>query len=382
VGNKKRRRVSATTSGEFDIAFELHPQSDGSDTASDDAPPITEPFDPTAIRVRTVQLSVDSLLERIRLEELILTPDFQRNEVWKIEARSRLIESALIQIPLPAVYVDATDDNCWLVIDGLQRLSTFQHFVADESFALKGLEFLSELENKRFSSLPRAYQRRIRETQISVNQLDPGTPSAVKYNLFKRINTGGLPLSPQEIRHALLQGKSTILLKEIAESKQFLRATYNGVSPDRMGDRETILRALAFMLVPYERYDGDFDTFLRNAMVRINSLSNDEIDQLREAVERGMETAAQVFGRSAYRKRPGTPINKALFEVWTVAFAELKAPDRAKLVSNGKTLADEAIALNQTYDFEQAISVATGNKRKIHYRFSKVQALVAAFLAR
>ncbi len=146
---------------------------------------IIQPFDPAKIRVETKQLSMDTLLARIQNGEIVLQPEFQRQEVWSDKARSRLIESILIRIPLPAFYMDATDDEKWLVVDGQQRLSTLDRFVLKQNLRLRDLEFLkAELDGCAFDQLPRAFQRRIRETNVTVYLIERGTPSAVKINIF------------------------------------------------------------------------------------------------------------------------------------------------------------------------------------------------------
>src|SRR5437660_1451133 len=122
---------------------------------------ITEPFDPTLIRVESKLITIDLLLTRIREGELDLTPDFQRKSgIWTEKAQSRLIESILIRIPLPAFYMDATNDEKWLVVDGLQRLTTLRRFVIDDTLRLMELEFLKELNGKNFHQLSRSLQRR------------------------------------------------------------------------------------------------------------------------------------------------------------------------------------------------------------------------------
>jgi Protein of unknown function DUF262 len=224
--------------------------------------------------------------------EIILQPEFQRNEVWKRAAQSRLIESLLIRIPIPAFYMDATNDEKWLVVDGQQRLSTLRQFVIDKSndrLRLTGLEFLGrDLNGADFDSLERPLQRRIKETNVTVYLIEKGTPPEVKLNVFKRINTGGLPLSAQEIRHALNGPKVNEMLKELAKSDEFLRATGGSVQPKRMADREYVIRFFAFLLKRPEGYTEDFDLFLSNAMKEIN----DATDAERDGSAAGEEAAA------------------------------------------------------------------------------------------
>src|SRR5262249_10369064 len=150
---------------------------------------------------------------------------------------------------------DASEDKDWLVIDGLQRLSTFRRFIVENALRLTRLEYLKHLEGKTFSQLPRDLQRRIEETQVTVHLIQPGTPADVKYNIFRRINPGGLVLTAQEIRHAMNRGgAANKFLFELSRLPEFVEATAHSVPTERMADRELVLRFVAFSHTPYREY--------------------------------------------------------------------------------------------------------------------------------
>lgn len=356
------------------------------DLESDEA--ITEPFDPTSIRVETKALTIDLLLGRISKGEVDMAPDFQRKGgIWTVEKQSRLIESLLIRIPLPAFYFDATDDDKWLVIDGLQRLTALKRFQIDQDLPLCRLEFLRDLNGKTYDELSRNFQRRIQETQVTVYLIQEGTPAAVKFNIFKRINTGGLPLSAQEIRHALNQGQAADLLKELAETQSFKEATSHGIRDKRMADRECVLRFLAFALTDYQEYSSkDFDTFLNDTMARINKMPKEEFSLLKTRFIRSMKAARSIFDRHAFRKlyskgENKRPINKALFEAWSVCLDNLDDEDLKTTETLKEDIVDGFIELmNNDHEFEIAISSGTGDSRKIKKRFGAVENLVAEVL--
>ena len=168
--------------------------------------PIIKPFDTRNIKISNSVITLDNMVKRLKYNEIDLNPDFQRNaNLWDNTKMSRLIESMILKLPLPVFYFDVSDNNKWVVIDGLQRLSTIKDFVVDKKLRLKNLEFLSELEGKKFDELGRNIQRIIEETQLITYQMEPQTPKEVRYSIFSRINTGGLILNPQELRQALNQ---------------------------------------------------------------------------------------------------------------------------------------------------------------------------------
>ena len=349
---------------------------------------IIKPFDPELIRVETRPMTIDLLLQRIKYEELDLAPDFQRKGgIWNNRTKSRLIESILIRIPLPAFYMDATNEDKWVVIDGLQRLTSLNMFVNNQSLKLSELEFLTQLENLTFDELPRNLQRRIIETQVTVYLIEKGTPSAVKFNIFKRINTGGLPLSLQEIRHALNQGKSTKLLEKLSGLSEFKRATDGRIEDNRMTDREFILRFLAFLIRPYTEYKAiEFDSFLSDVMADINDMTEANVNDLEATFRVVMAAAHAIFGNDAFRKRrkrgaPRSLINKALFESWSVSLSKLTNEQIQTLIERKDKLIDSFIDLMNNSDFESSISQGTGDARKVKRRFSAIEQLIQEVLA-
>jgi hypothetical protein len=359
--------------GNEDLLSDVEETSDG--TEFEDTG-ISKPFNPTLINIISKQMSLDTLIKRMREGEVDLSPDFQRAEVWKSTARSRLIESLLIRIPLPAFYMDATNEDNWLVVDGLQRLSTLRDFVIRNSLRLQNLEFLTQFHGFRYKDLPRNYQRRIEETQVTVYLIEKGTPAEVKFNIFKRINTGGLPLSSQEIRHALNQGPATSFLKRLAGSDEFQKATESGVSDKRMAARECVLRFLAFTITPPETYKAsDFDAFLSEAMASLNRMSDAERNELGNRFIRALKASHEIFGDAAFRKpkrRIKSPVNKALFEVWTVALDRQTDGNLGLLKSARQKILSNILTLMQTdREFLDAISQGTGDVAKVRLRFSR-----------
>ncbi len=349
---------------------------------------ITEPFDPKSVRVTPKYLMIDAIIKRIEHDEIDLEPGFQRKAgIWNEGAKSRLIESILINIPLPAFYFDGSDDDNWEIIDGLQRLTALKEFIIDGSLKLSGLEFLTKYRDNSFLDLPRSFQRRIQETQITAFVIQEDVNPNVKFHIFKRINTGGLPLSSQEIRHALNPGIAPELLMEMAESDLFKKATANGISDDRMADRECVLRFFAFTITHYSEYkEGDFHKFLNKQMDRINNMSNDKIDLLRAKFKRAMKTAIDIFAYDAFRKRyhPRSaryPINKSLFETWSVNLGKLSDMETKTLVAKKERVKEHFINLMLDLKFEASISQGTGSVARVHERFVGIENIITDVLS-
>jgi len=348
-----------------------------------------EPFNPSEINILVKSPTISILIDRLSQDspEIDLYTDFQRrDDLWTDEQQSLLIESILIKFPLPAFYFDGTDDERWLVVDGLQRLSALRNFIIEKKLCLCGLEFLKGLEGKKYDDLSRTLQREIDQTQVIAYIINPGTPVNVKYNIFKRINTGGLVLEPQEIRHALNQGVPAQFVADLAQLDEFKQVTENKINTSRMLDREFVMRFVAFYINSPANYVPDLDTFLNNAMAQINNLSDKEKITITKNFTKAMITAKKIFGNWAFRKADSypnrrKPLNKALFEVWSACLARLSDDEHEALVKKKDKVINKFVELCRPYSsFWNSISSSTGEKKRVIERFTKIVRLIKEVL--
>ncbi len=355
--------------------------------------PITVPFDPNLIRIRRDPFTLGELIDKIEHDEVNFKTAFQRkSDLWDKTQQSRLIESVLLRLPLPAFYFDEIIEHeediekrktIWQVIDGLQRCSAFNHFIVEKSFSLENLEFLTQFNGKSYEDLPRELQRRISQTPITVYVVEKGTPEEVKFNIFKRINTGGLILTPQEIRHAMNQGIPADFVAELADLKEFKEATCHIIKTERMEDRDFITRYVSFYLQNYTSYQPDLDSFMNKGMGKIKLLTDIERVEMKSRFIKSMQTAIELFGDDAFRKRTNVydrrkPINKALFEVQSVIYAKMSDSQLQLLVNKNKrsVFKHKFIQLNNDEKFRYAISSGTGQKDSVIRRFSELKRIV------
>jgi hypothetical protein len=351
---------------------------------------ITKPFNPNEIDVDIATVNLGYLIEQLENKEIDLQPDFQRSaDVWDNIKKSRLIESILLGLPLPSFYFSEDPITKKLsVIDGLQRLCAISDFILkankkdekEKPLRLEGLQFLKNFEGKTYLDLERPEVKRIKSIKITMNTLRKGTPNDVKFIIFQRVNTAGVPLTPQEMRHALNQGPAAKFIKDLAELESFKQATNYSVKSMRMQDRDFANRFVAFF-IGYNDYGGELDAFLNDKMGELNKMSQEELDNICQTFDETMKCCYEIFGDDTFRKRYNKgdrkrPISKAVFDSLSVNIAWLTKEERNLLVSNSEIFKDDLIELFNNSEFNAAISTGTGQKYSVGKRFSLIKQLI------
>lgn len=346
---------------------------------------IRSPFDPKKVDISVEQVTIDQLASRIEFDEIDLFPEFQRNgNLWDSTRMSQLIESILIKLPLPAFYFDVADEDKWIVVDGLQRLSTIQRFVVKKDLKLRRMEFLTDLNDKTFDDLERSFQRRIKETNVTIFKIKKGTPKKVLTSLFHRINTGGLKLTPQEIRHALNQGEGTAFLKNVSETAWFKSVIH--VSPKRMLNQELIVRFIAFYRNALVDYQPSLQQFLDSEMEYLSKGCDAEQRQVfADALRDSLDLSKFLFGDKVFSKalvdnKKTTVINRSLFEVTSVNFAKLSKDQKDRLKKNKLPFVEAYKELIKDTGFDNAITVSTSLKEQVETRHKKIRDLILKYI--
>lgn len=319
--------------------------------------------------IRNESRTIHDVLRRITQDQFIMDPDFQRDFIWTPAEQSKLIESVLMRIPLPVFYIAENEDGTMVVVDGLQRLSTFRNFV-EGGLPLR-LPHQPHLDGKRFEELENKLQNRIEDCNLTLYVIDAKAHERARLDIFERVNSG-VPLTRQQMRNSLYMGPGTRFLREEAENCLFLEATGSSLNRRQMRDREFINRFCAFELLSLEDYRGDMDLFLAQTLKKMNSLSPEDLDNLSTLLRTGLTNNLNLFGPYAFRKHTQeqggrrAPINASLWDVMCTGLAKY---DEAVIKSQKKVILSAFYSLLENNDFYDAISLGTNHTIKVKRRF-------------
>lgn len=368
----------------------------GADTFNESETTDINPYDPDKIKVRSDKIAVSILSKMIDNHSIDLNPDFQRNLVWNNFQKSRLIESILLRIPLPMFYFAEDEESNLSVVDGLQRISTIKEFM-DNKFPLKNLQYLNDTcEGKYYESkgnkvgLDTKYLKWFDLTSISANIIDPSSPPKVKYDIFRRINTGGRPLNNQEIRNCLMGKGLRESLKTMSDLKEFKSATDYSIKSTRMEDQEIALRFLYFYELiernkNIEEYNGYMDLVLDEYTDKHIKTSQQHLEKYVHKFTNAMKNAEHLIGsKYAFRKiqnkdiQPNSYkqlINKALFVCCSVLLSDYDSD--LIIEKNSPNLLTNLIAekIERDKQLIYYLSYGTNGKANLLYTFNVLNEL-------
>ncbi|NLF02864.1 MAG: DUF262 domain-containing protein [Anaerolineales bacterium] len=360
-------------------------------TDSDDELPLAVAAAERRLLTDAKDPEIESLCGRWKRGKLILQPDFQRHFVWDRAKASRLIESALLQVPLPIVYLAEEVDGTVSVIDGQQRLTSFFSFMdgrlpTGQVFALSGLDVFPELNGKTYAQMDESLQDAVRYCQIRTITILNGSNADIKFEIFKRLNTGAMPLNDMEVRNCVYRGPYMQLLKELAGSNEF-RSLVGFKEPDRrMRDVELVLRFAAFYHASFLRYQSPMKKFLNTDMENYRQIRTADANDLRKGLANALYIVKSLFGDRAFRRfirgdemRPNGEwetrrFNASLYDVLLGTFARV---EKSRAYAALDTLREGILDLmTSNQEFIDAILLGTSEQRRVIKRFDLMWHLV------
>ena len=332
--------------------------------------------------------------------DLTLDPEWQRNFIWNRKQSSKLIESFLLEIPVPVIYLAKTKEDKYEVIDGLQRLTSVFNFF-DNKYALTSLDQLKDQIGKKFKDLDKPLQRRLENAPLRTFELSSHTNPNIYFIVFERLNTGGTKLNEMEIRNCLYRGKLNHLIKELAASESFKSCVHlTDTNVKRMLDRALILRFLAFYERTYLKCEEPPKRFLNVFMETFQNPKPEKIQEYRRKFEHCIRASKTVFGEYGFRlKREHDPkklkggynpgkstsygewsnrINAPIFQCVMTSFAKY---DLGQITRAADRIYEEYLDLTSTdKDWIDRVRRATGSYARVVYVFETWQRRLAGVM--
>jgi hypothetical protein len=330
------------------------------------------------LRTQAYDKSVDDLIRMIREGDIILNSEYQRNYIWDNKKASLLVESIILNIPIPVIYASEEEDSSWNIVDGLQRLSSLKRFF-DNNFKLSGLEILQELDGLRYEDLPSKAKRILKNGIIRIILIFNDSHPEIKYDIFMRLNTGSVRLKEQELRNCLFRGSLNDSLKELRKIPKFLQILGLKEPHKRMDDIELILRYFALSKgydkerVKVNNYKGKLKTFLNNFMNENKSLTEEKLIELKNKFEGTIDKVYSVFGNKAFRKMNedgsfDTSVNRAIMDYIMISFEKYE-PEKITSKKDDILKLFGDLPITNT-EFNESITVGTSDTKRIEYRLS------------
>ncbi len=306
---------------------------------------------------------------------IIVDPEWQRNYVWDNSRASKLIESFLIELPVPVIYLAQNLESKYEVIDGLQRLTSTFKFFSNE-FSLSGLEIRQELNGKYFRDLEGPVQLKLEDTTLRTFELSNTTPKDLMFLIFERLNTGGKALNDMEIRNCMYRGALNDLIKDLSKNNDFIACINQKNIDKRMADRALVLRFLAFYNMTYLKAKKGLKPFLNDFLETYKNASQQKLREFEGAFSKAVKASLTVFGEKAFRLRKTSEkgagewapkINASVFQVIAVSFCDY---DLGQITRASDAIYEEYCDLIASDErWVQAVSNRTSHYSNVEYAF-------------
>lgn len=323
---------------------------------------VTQPYD----------LAIDAIVSQVKsrilfLRPLSARPKFQRQYVWSEKLASRLVESALLNVPIPPCYLSENAESELDVIDGQQRIYSLYRFMENQ-FALRDLEALSEFNGLRFFELPGKEQRKLRTHTLRCVVITNESHPEIKFDVFERLNTSTMPLNAQELRNCVSRGTLNDLLADLSFDQDWLRIRSRTTPDRRLADEEMILRFFSFQIQGLSEYRTPLKTWLNETARLGRRMGEPEIGKLKDVWRRAISAALVWFEPSACFRRPsGKAINRALFDLTMYTAAQC---GKSTALEKQQDFRETYSSLLGNDEFQDLISRSVDHKKRTERRFA------------
>lgn len=328
------------------------------------------------LHTETYDFTVETLIGKLK-DGSVFVPKFQRRYVWSDSQASRLIESLIIQCPIPVIYLNQEKDEKLSVIDGNQRLSSIRRFVSNE-FKLKGLTAYPELEGNFFHELDGRFQRHIMNRALRCIIILKETHPQVKFDVFERLNSGSVKLNPQELRHGIYFGRAIELAAEIAKENNLIRLL-ESTQDKRMKAEELVLRFLS-LHQSYSEYRKPLAVFINQFADKNRHLSDEDCEDLKSLFRTTLSSVENLFGEYAFKifdekMNIESKFNSALYDAEMLAVAHLKNPS-VNSAARANILKSVASHFRTDEKFRKSISIATSDEQQLKARVDAMKKII------
>lgn len=350
------------------------------------------------VKTQSIEYDLETLVKKISKGIIKLDPDYQRRHRWNAETSSRLIESLILNIPIPTIYLSQdvdvdtdTEESRYSVIDGQQRLTAvFQFF--NNKFPLEGLKTLDDLNGCCYKDLPPFLIRRLEERTIKCLRIDSTIDAQVKIDIFERLNSGSVKLEAQELRNAVYSGPFNDLCKNLSKDKNFrslLQIEDDEIEKNnkvkKMEDVEIVLRFFSMINENYLNFkktkEKGFVDFLSDVMAQNNKLNAEELKTLEGKFIKTMEIVRRDFGDTAFAKYKNengslklqSKFNVAVFDALAISCHDLIYKNNITSFAARK---DAFLNLFKEEDFYEANSGSYLDSAKIKLRIEKTTTIL------